>query len=157
MSRALVLALLGLMLLAVAPTGALDAKPRPTLYEVEKELMCDTCDVPLNIAASERADQERKQIQTLIAQGKTKQEILDIFVEQYGPNVLAVPRGGGASITVWAVPAGILAAVVLGLLLLLPRWRRRQNERPPDDGTQGPAVSSADAQRLEQDLAAYDL
>ena len=146
---------LTLALLAVLPVGAAAGAPvRTTLYEVEKDLMCDTCNVPLNVAESARADQERAEIRDLIAQGKTKREILDIFVAQYGSKVLAVPRGGGASITVWAVPAGIIAAVALGLLLLLPRWRRR---RPSPAADPGPDLDAADAERLARDLAGYDV
>ena len=42
---------------AAAPAGA--AAPRASFNDVEDELMCDTCNVPLNIAESPRADQER--------------------------------------------------------------------------------------------------
>jgi cytochrome c-type biogenesis protein CcmH/NrfF len=151
--RALVL-LVALLVLA-APAAAPAAAPRTTLNEVEGQLMCDTCNVPLNVAESARADQEREEIRALIARGLTKQQILDTFVREYGPNVLAVPKGGGASITVWAIPAAAVLAVVGGLLLLLPRWRRRRPAAVPADGA--PPLDGADARRLEQDIAAYDL
>jgi cytochrome c-type biogenesis protein CcmH/NrfF len=143
---------------AVAPTGALAATPRTTLNDVEDELMCDTCNVPLAIAESARADQEREEIRTLIAKGYTKQQILDTFEREYGPKVLAVPKSGGASISVWAVPAGAIVAIALALLFVLPRWRRRPPGGPPPGGDRGaPELDTADAERLERDLAAYDL
>ena len=72
--RAVVVALLAL--LALAPAAALGAQPRASFNDVEDEVMCDTCNVPLNIAESDRADQERAEIRRLIAQGLTKQQIL---------------------------------------------------------------------------------
>jgi cytochrome c-type biogenesis protein CcmH/NrfF len=72
--RRAVLALL--LLLALAPGAALAAQPRASFNDVEDEVMCDTCNVPLNIAESARADQERAEIRRLIARGLTKQQIL---------------------------------------------------------------------------------
>jgi cytochrome c-type biogenesis protein CcmH len=140
-----------------AATGsAVAAQPRTTLGAVEAELMCDTCGVPLNIAESPRADQERREIRGLLEQGLTKQQILDRFAAQYGEDILAVPKGGGASITVWAIPAGVVIAVALGLLLAIPRWRRRPPDDPPGVD-EAPELSSEDAQRLDREIAAYDL
>ncbi len=142
---------------AAAPAGA--AAPRASFNDVEDELMCDTCNVPLDIAESPRADQERRELRTLIGQGLTKQEILDRFRAEYGPNILAEPDGGGAAVTVWAVPAGIIAAAVIAIVLLLPRWRRRRGGPAGGSGPTAPtaALDPAEARRLDQDLARYDL
>jgi cytochrome c-type biogenesis protein CcmH len=142
--------------LALAPAPA--ALAAADFNAVEAELMCDTCNVPLNIAESTRANQERAQIRRLIAQGKSKQEILDTFVAEYGPNVLADPSKAGGSAAVWAVPLAILVAAALGVALLLPRWRRRRREAPdaPDEGAAAP-LSDEDDARLKRDLALYDL
>jgi cytochrome c-type biogenesis protein CcmH/NrfF len=139
----------------LAPAGAI-AAPRASFNDVEDELMCDTCNVPLDIAQSPRADQERRELRALIAQGLTKQQILDRFRAEYGANVLAEPQGGGASVTVWAVPAAILVAAIAGIALLIPRWRRRR-AAPAARDDDAPDLSAADARRLEQDLARYDL
>jgi cytochrome c-type biogenesis protein CcmH/NrfF len=117
--------------------------------------MCDTCNVPLSIAESPRADQERAQIRRLIAQGKTRQQILDAFVAEYGPNVLAEPEGGGGAVAVWLVPAIVLALAAVGIALLLPRWKRRRRTTPV--AAEAKPLSSDDAERLERDLALYDL
>lgn len=150
--RAVVLAVAAL--LAVAAPGAHAASA--DFNEVEAALMCDTCNVPLNIAESTRADQERRQIRRLIAEGKTKQQILDIFKAEYGPNVLADPSKGGGTPAVWLIPLAILLAALASLAILLPRWRRRRREQPDQPRAQA-ALSSEDEQRLERDLALYDL
>jgi cytochrome c-type biogenesis protein CcmH len=154
--RAAVVALLALLVLA--PATALAAQPRASFNDVEDEVMCDTCNVPLNIAQSDRADQERVAIRRLIARGLTKQQILAELERTYGPGILAKPQDSGFSLAVWWVPV----AVVLGLLALvaalLPRWRRRgrdggdDGERPP-----APTLSSAETRRLDEDLARYDV
>lgn len=148
---------IGLALLALVPAAPALGAPA-NFNEVEAALMCDTCNVPLNIAESTRADQQRDQIKRLIAQGKSKQEILDVFVAEYGPAVLADPSKGGGSIAVWAVPLAILLAAAASVAVLLPRWRRSRRDTPDGPGD-GPtrALSDSDDERLRRDLALYDL
>ena len=148
--------LVALAVLAAAPAAGA-AAPQANFNDVEAALMCDTCNVPLAIAESPRADQERAEIRRLIAQGKTKQQILDAFVGEYGPNVLAEPKGGGGAVAVWLVPAVVLLVAAIGVALLLPRWRRRRataDERKSEDEE---PLSKDDAERLDRDLALYDL
>jgi cytochrome c-type biogenesis protein CcmH/NrfF len=141
-----------LLILAGALIGA---APATTLNDVEDELMCDTCNVPLNIAQSPRADQERAEIRRLIAQGKTKQQILGIFKAEYGPNVLADPTGGGSATASWLVPAAAILAALALVALLLPRWRRNRRAMDADEAPAAD-LSPADADRLDRDLAFYD-
>jgi cytochrome c-type biogenesis protein CcmH/NrfF len=142
---------------SVAGAAQPKVAPRASFTDVEAQLMCDTCNVPLAIADSPRADEERAEVRKLIARGLTKRQILDRLEAEWGPNILADPKGGGAAVTVWAVPAAVLVVVVVALALALPRWRRRR-ARPDDPG--GPAepapLADADAERLERDLARYD-
>ena len=151
---ALLLALVGL--LAVGPGSALAATPKTTVNDLEDEVMCDTCNVPLNIAESARADQERAQIRRLIAQGLTKQQIKDRLVAQYGPAILATPQHSGFSLAAWWVPIIVVAALIALLVALLPRWRARQRAEALAGAPRGPDLSAADSRRLDEDLARYD-
>jgi cytochrome c-type biogenesis protein CcmH len=157
MPRAVVGVLL-MLALACAPGAALAAQPRASFNDVEDEVMCDTCNVPLNIAQSARADQERAEIRRLIAQGLTKRQILARLKATYGPGILAKPQDSGFSLAVWWVPVAVVAALLALLAVLLPRWRRRT---PVDDSDAGPSpaptLSAADARRLDEDLARYDV
>jgi cytochrome c-type biogenesis protein CcmH/NrfF len=160
--RAALLALALLAALALAPAAAFAAQqPRASFNDVEDEVMCDTCNVPLNIADSARADQERAEIRRLIAQGLTKPQILAQLKSTYGPGILAKPQDSGFNLAVWWVPVVAVLAVIALLVALLARWRRRP---PGDDGGDGDGpppgdlvLSAADARRLDEDLARYDV
>jgi cytochrome c-type biogenesis protein CcmH/NrfF len=160
MSRGLALAAL---LLALLPAAALAARPKADLVDIEDEVMCVDCKVPLNIAEGAQPDSERALIRDLIAQGKTKAQIKRELVAQYGEDVLALPATSGVGITAYAVPIALAVLVVLALALLVPRWRRRPAagmataDGGAVAGAEGAAaLSTADAARLDEDLARYD-
>ena len=154
--RAAVVALLAL--LALAPATALAAQPRASFNDVEDEVMCDTCNVPLNIAQSDRADQERVAIRRLIARGLTKRQILAELERTYGPGILAKPQDSGFSLAVWWVPVAVVLGLVALVAALLPRWRRRGRDGGDDQGhPRAPTLSSAETRRLDEDLARYDV
>jgi cytochrome c-type biogenesis protein CcmH len=156
--RAVALALLALLALALAPAAALGVQPRASFNDVEDEVMCDTCNVPLNIAESDRADQERAAIRKLIARGLTKQQILDELERTYGPGILAKPQDSGFSLAVWWVPVAVVLGLAALLAALLPRWRRRGGGGGDGGGArQAPALSPADERRLDEDLARYEV
>ncbi len=149
--RALAVALLALALGA----GASGPTPKTTLPAVEAQAMCVTCKIPLTIAQSPQADRERAFIQRLIAAGLTEGQIKRALVREYGPTVLALPPAHGFDLAVYLVPAGLVAAVLVLLALLLPRWRRRAREAPLAEGGP-PTLTPAEAARLEADMARFD-
>ena len=57
--------------------------------------MCVECKTALNVSTSAVAEQERDFIRRQIALGKTKQEVKDALVEQFGHGVLADAGGEG--------------------------------------------------------------
>ena len=155
--RALALVALALALL---PAAASAAAPRADLVDIEDEVMCVTCKVPLNVAEGTQPDSQREFIRGLVAQGRTKEQIKRALVAEYGPDVLALPEDEGFGLTAYAVPLLLGALVIGGLALLVPRWRRRPAAGMAaggDDGESAPtAVSAADARRLDEDLARYE-
>jgi cytochrome c-type biogenesis protein CcmH len=148
------LAAIILTVLAAGPASALAAEPRTSLPDVEDEVMCVTCNVPLNIAESPQAAQQREQIRKLVAQGLTKEQVKDRLVAEYGDAVLAVPEDDGVGIAAYAVPIALVLAMVAAAALFLPRWQRRSSAALPAPG--GPAASDAEMRRLDEDLARYE-
>ena len=152
--RARVAALVALALLPAAP--ALAARTQHvTLSQIESQVMCVSCQIPLSEAqGSPQADQERQFIQRLIDQGKTEKQIKDALVITYTSAVLALPPAHGFDLAVYLVPIGAVLVLLAIVATLLPRWRRR---RPPGPGAPvGPTLSAADAARLDDDLRRYE-
>ncbi|HST33102.1 MAG TPA: cytochrome c-type biogenesis protein CcmH [Solirubrobacteraceae bacterium] len=134
---------------------ALGATPRASLPEIEREVMCVTCKIPLNVAQSPQADRERAFIQSLIDEGRSEAQIKDALVGQYGRTALALPSNSGFDAAAYLVPLAALLALLAALALLLPRWRRRARTQARER-TPAPALGAADAQRLEADLERFD-
>ena len=142
-------ALLAVVLLA-APGAATGAEPRTSLPDVEDEVMCVTCNVPLNIAESPQASRQRALIRRLVDEGLTKDQVKARLVDEYGEDVLALPKEEGVGIAAYAVPIAIVLAMLAAAAYLVPRWRRRE---PAPAAAPGEApVSDAELRRLDEDL-----
>ncbi len=115
-ARCLALASLCLVL---ASAGALAAEPpQASLTNIERQVMCVTCKIPLNVAESTQADRERAFIQGLIDEGRDEAQIKHALVGQYGTTVLALPPASGFDLTVYLVPVAVVA-VLLALLAVV--------------------------------------
>ena len=152
MRRAALAAIAALALAAAAPAGAVT--PRTSLHAIETQVMCVTCGIPLVVAESPAADQERSFIAGLVARGDTAAQIRDELVRQYGVAVLALPPDRGFNVAFYLIPIAALALALAILALLLPRWRRNRRSPPPPGAAATP--SAADAARLDADLARFD-
>jgi cytochrome c-type biogenesis protein CcmH/NrfF len=85
----------------------------------------------------------------------TKDQIKAELVRRYGPAILATPEDHGFSLAAYLVPIAVVLALVAGLAIMLPRWRRRPPSADADDGDDAPAPSAADQRRLDEDLARF--
>jgi cytochrome c-type biogenesis protein CcmH len=157
MSKAAALALVLVAALALAPGAAAAAKSDTTLNEVEAEVMCPVCGTLLQLAESPQALREKAFVSRLIAAGKDKQEIKDALVAEYGSEVLALPQDSGFDLSAYVVPIVAFAIAAIALALGALRWRRESGSGSDGDGAAPQGPSDADAQRLDADLARYDL
>lgn len=144
-----------LAILLGAGAGASPAQSRPSLPSIERQVMCVTCKIPLNVAESPQADRERAFIQSLIDAGQTEAQIKSALVGQYGSTVLGLPSTHGFDLAAYLVPLAALLALLAMLALLLPRWRARARTATAEGAT-APALSATDAARLDADLARFD-
>jgi cytochrome c-type biogenesis protein CcmH/NrfF len=152
-ARAMVIAALVLALLAPAAIAA----ERASLTELEKQVMCPVCGTLLQLAESPQAQRERVFINRLIDEGRSEAEIKDALVAEYGDEVLALPPDSGFSLSAYVVPiiAFLIAAAALAVGVL--RWRRAGGGGKNGPGPTAAGPSSEDSERLDADLARYDL
>jgi cytochrome c-type biogenesis protein CcmH len=133
--------------------SALAAAPRASLTQLESQLMCVACHESLAVAQSPESFSERQYIRDLIAQGETAAEIKRNMVAQYGPAVLAVPPAQGFNLVVYVLPPVLIALGIIGLLIAVPRWRRRSRQASP--AAPAAPLNAEDARRLNEDLGRY--
>jgi cytochrome c-type biogenesis protein CcmH len=144
------------VLLAAAAAAA--SEKRPTLEELERELICPTCNTTLAMSQSPVADRMRAFIRERIAAGDTKAEIKEQLVAEFGEEVLAAPPKRGFNVLAWVVPLVGGGVGVIGLGVLARRWRRGRAEiTPADPSANGRAPLDPDLeQRIDEELARFE-
>ena len=92
------------------PTDQAIADPEARAYNLAVRLKCPIC-AGESLAGSQTdlAKNLRLRIDEEIAAGRTDDEIVAIFVANYGEQVLLDPPRSGWGIVLWAVPLGIAA------------------------------------------------
>lgn len=146
-------ALVLLLLLAAPATAVAAGCPRTSTTDIEDEVMCLQCGVPLNVSEdAPAAKRERAFIQAMVDRCMTKKQIKDALVAQFGDRILADPKQKSA----WLVPvAGVAGGIVL-IGFAAFRWRRSRPARPQEPALVAAGLSESDAARLEEDLDRYD-
>jgi cytochrome c-type biogenesis protein CcmH len=140
-------------LVLILPAAAA-ACPKTSVADLEDEVMCPVCNRSLATSGEEPlAVQQRRLIDRLARECKSKDEIKDALVTQYGEAVLAEPEKEGFGLTTYVVPALAFAAGLAAVILAAARWRRRR----PGAAAPDRDVESAEAARLEADMRRYEL
>jgi cytochrome c-type biogenesis protein CcmH len=157
----LVLVAAVLTLSAVVASPALASEERPTLGELESEVMCPTCKSTLAMSNSPIADRIRDFIARRIQAGDSKSEIKQQLVDEFGPAVLAEPSKKGFNLLAWVLP---LVGIVLGAIAVggvAWKWTRGRAGGEGSSGTGGTGGGPAGAldadieRRLDEELARY--
>lgn len=155
MKRLLPLVLLAAALLAATAAAA----DRPTLADLEDEVICPTCETTLDQSNAPVANRMRDFIRRRIAAGDSKDEIKRKLEDEFGARVLAAPRAEGFGLLAWVLPlAGLgLGAVVVGALT----WRWSRAREPAEDAgapeLNGRARLDPELERrVDEELARFD-
>jgi cytochrome c-type biogenesis protein CcmH len=134
--------------------------------EVASQMYCDVCEgIPLDECESAACRQWREEIARQLGEGRTRDEIMDYFVERYGDDVASIPRRTGDRALAYLFPAAIV--IILGLLgvaqvrqlrqrgqqpgQIAQRSRERLTARPLPEG-----LDPALLERLQRDLERLD-
>ncbi len=141
---------------AHAAPGPSAPRPQVSISDVEDEVMCPICGTLLELSDSPQARREKAFIAQMIAAGRSKAQIEDALVEEYGPQVLALPEGSGFSLSAYLVPAVAFLLGAAALALAIRRWRRAAASGAAGAGP-AEAPTAEDSERLDADIARYDL
>ncbi len=137
------LLLLGLLLAFSVEGQSLDEEA----MEIARDLNCPLCEgLTLADCSLEVCEQMRALIREKLAQGETREEILDYFVERYGEEVLNAPPKRGFNLTAWVLPFFVLIVGIIWLSYLLRGWMTRREE------SKGEPLPSDYLERVEKEL-----
>ncbi|HEY4358110.1 MAG TPA: cytochrome c-type biogenesis protein CcmH [Acidobacteriaceae bacterium] len=65
------------------------------------------------------------ELKAQFAAGGSETQVLNWFVNKYGPIVLAAPIRGGFDTMAWVVPFAVLVLATVGVAFLIRYWKRR--------------------------------
>ncbi|MEX1219576.1 MAG: cytochrome c-type biogenesis protein CcmH [Solirubrobacterales bacterium] len=146
---------------AIAEESATASVPvRANLAQLEDEVMCPICGTLLGMSRAPAAERQRVFMRKLIAEGKTNEEIKDALVVELGPQVLGLPDDDRINFFVYLVPLIGLILATLVVFWAAVRWRRGRGPDGPDTpggGSRTPGKDGGESERLDRDLAEYDL
>jgi cytochrome c-type biogenesis protein CcmH len=124
-----------------APLAA-DPQTEKRLLAITTELRCLVCqNQTIADSNADLANDFRREIRKLIAEGKSDQEILDFMVARYGDFVRYRPPMKGTTVLLWVGPAALL---LIGLTVLI-RYLRRRNDAISDTALSAEELKQAQA------------
>ena len=137
---------------SVAGSGALGPEAAPMtdepvlearLLKLSEELRCLVCqNESLASSRAELADDLRREVRSLLSEGKSDQQVKNFLVERYGDFVLYRPEIKPMTWLLWFGPFVLLFGAVAGLW-----WYLRQRRQLADTA---PAMSDAERARVDQ-------
>ncbi len=118
--------LASLLLAGVGTVHAQDEQPTDDqVNAVAKGLYCPVCEnVPLDVCPTPACKQWRDTIRDQLAQGWTKGQIEQFFVDQYGDRVLGTPPATGLNWLVYLLPPLVFVAGAVILAGVFRGWRK---------------------------------
>jgi len=144
-------------LLAVTAAAAASC-PKATLADIEDEIMCPVCGVPLGLADAPQAERERAYVRRLIDRCSSKQEIKRALAAEYGPSVLALPENDGFNVAAYLAPVLAILMASAGVALGMATHQRERRRDAGDQPAPGdpPRLDPADLARLDAELKSHE-
>ena len=129
MKKSKIIWIIPLLLTAFLSPIYAQSAPGDIQSEVEAEMMCLCgCGQTVKNCPHENcgfAVPARKQIATLVNEGKTKKEIFDFFVNKYGEEILSAPRKQGFNLIGYIMPFAALLAAAALIMVIIKSWTGR--------------------------------
>ena len=130
----------------ILPDAALEQRAR----ELSRELRCMVCqNQSIDDSDAPLARDLRLLVRERLKEGDSNKQVLDFLTARYGDFVLLKPPLNARTALLWGLPAGVLVAGAI-VLLLTVRRRRQGGESAP----QGIPLSAAEQARIDRLLDA---
>jgi cytochrome c-type biogenesis protein CcmH len=116
---------------------------------------CPVCEIThLDVCPTQACKEWRDLIRTMLAEGKTEDEILQHFVDQYGARVLAEPPKEGFFWLIYLLPPAIILVGAVVLFRSLKEWTKPKAAAPIAGGERSESSAKKDdyVARLEEEL-----
>lgn len=92
---------------------------------IAHKLYCPVCEsTPLDVCPTDACKDWREQIRVMLSEGKSEDEILQYFEDQYGARVLAEPPKKGFYWLIYLLPPVLILAGAIVLFRSLKEWTR---------------------------------
>ncbi len=139
--------------------SALPVRAQSPADDISEKLICQ-CGCTLLLSNCDHAtcgsrDEMTALISQGLAQGQSKSEIIQSFVDQYGEQVLAVPSKRGFNLVAWTLPFGALMAGGGVVYILLRAWVRQGKRRLASDAAEVGEENEEYRRRLEKELEEF--
>jgi cytochrome c-type biogenesis protein CcmH len=149
--------LVAMFTLGLAAPGAALACNGWSEQDMQTQLMCVTCRVPIDQSESLFADHVRSFLHQKCQAGWTSSQVKNTLVTRFGEEILAAPPKHGFTLLAWLVPGAVLLAGIAVAGTLAMRWsrsRRGPPRSPPGRGDDD--LDAALAARIDADLAGFE-
>lgn len=151
------------VLAGAVPAAAQEGAPARLTLEQEKEaleisklLRCPVCTGQLVAeSSSEKALEIREEIRRMVAEGKTRQEILDYYARRYGDWILASPPLRGAGLVTWLWPVLVFGVGAVLIAAYVKRVRARPGAAVPGARPEGGGPGAASEEEYLRRLRDY--
>ncbi|HEC97278.1 MAG TPA: cytochrome c-type biogenesis protein CcmH [Nitrospirae bacterium] len=122
--------------------------------EVESNLICDCgCGQLLGTCECERAEEMRTKISGMIDKGKTKEEILNSFVSQYGERILSAPPKKGFNLIAYILPfVGLLAGLIVAVIFVRKWAFSGRKDAAAESETKGSELNDEMQKKIDDEL-----
>lgn len=117
--------------------------------KLEDQFKCPVCrSQSIRQSRSFMAEDMKRRIRELVAEGRSDAEIKEHFTDRYGEWILLTPTRSGFNLTAWLLPFFVVLIGGSALFVLARRWSRQEAPAPPPE----PSPSSPHLAQLENEL-----
>ena len=125
---------------------------------IDRMIMCPVCPAEtIDQAQVEISFQMRAIVRDMLAEGRSREEVLDFFVDRYGPDILAAPPKSGRNLLAWIIPIVAVAAGLAGAFLIIRAMTGRSRPFAATVRSRGheTAIETSNSQLTDPELDPY--